>query len=123
MTEPTVRFTKTFGRNLKRLRKLYPNVEGDVWRLVRVLKQGGTPGELLRSDFHARLYQWELASSDTGSGFRVLYFTHHETEYTLLMIYSKMERDRLPQDEVINEFGSLAMALYDEESGGLYDIP
>ncbi len=112
MTTKPVRisFGDQFLKDLKRLKKKYPNIRLDVDSLIESLQNGETPGDQVQATgytvYKARLKSTDLNKGKSG-GYRVIYFIQMLTEVALITIYVKSERVDLSADiirQLIEEY-------------------
>ena len=97
--------TATFLRRLRELLKTYPHVISDIEPLIKLLKQGETPGDRIqraggRAIFKVRAPNQDAQSGKRG-GYRVLYYLVDRDQRLLLTMYSKSERADISADELL----------------------
>lgn len=103
MTTKPVRisFGEQFLKDLKHLKKKYPNIRRDVDSLVESLQNGETPGDQIQAVGHT-VYKVRLRSTDLNKGksggYRAIYLIQLLTEVALITIYVKSERADLNTD-------------------------
>jgi mRNA-degrading endonuclease RelE of RelBE toxin-antitoxin system len=95
-TNPTrISFGQQFVKDLKHLKKKYPNIRRDVDVLIQSLQNGERPGDQVQGTGYT-IYKVRLKSTDLSkgksSGYRVIYFIQTLTEIGLITIYVKSER-------------------------------
>ena len=88
--------TPEFIKNLKTLRKKYPNIKGDVLKLVNHLEQTPKMGIELGNN----TYKIRLKNSDNNrgksAGYRVItYCVNADNELYLVTIYSKSDKENI----------------------------
>ncbi len=89
-----------FERSLRRLKKKYPNIKADIFRLREALTENPLAGIALGSG----LYKIRLSSSDmkkgTRGGFRIIYFLLVSYDLIVFLdIYTKNVRESIPVSE------------------------
>lgn len=100
-------------RDVKRLRKKYPNVQADVQSLISTLEQGEVPGDQVPGVGYT-VYKVRVRSSDQRKGkrggFRVLYYLRTTTLFILLTLYAKSDRIDISPEQIrylIEEYNRL----------------
>ncbi len=101
-----ISFGDQFVKDLKRLKKKYPHIRGDIDDLIESLQSGEMPGDQIQATGYTA-YKVRLRSSDLNkgksSGYRVIYYIQTLTEVALITIYVKSERVDLSA-EIIKQF-------------------
>ena len=104
MMEYRIRTTKTFDKEIKRLRKRYASIAADYARLLDEIAQNPQLGTDLGREL--RKVRMAIASKGKGKsgGARVITFSVivsvDATEINLLYIYDKSERSSISQKEL-----------------------
>jgi len=93
--------TPFFEKNVKKLKKKYPNIQNDLKYLNEVLSKNKNAGVCLFD----KIYKIRLKNSDVKSkrgGYRVIYYLEYEHKIYLLTIYSKKEKENITKNEILN---------------------
>lgn len=102
MMEYRIRTTKTFDKEIKRLRKRYASIAADYARLLDEIAQNPQLGTDLGRGL--RKVRMAIASKGKSGGARVITFSVivsvDATEINLLYIYDKSERSSISQKEL-----------------------
>jgi mRNA-degrading endonuclease RelE of RelBE toxin-antitoxin system len=97
--------TPHFEKQVKSLKKKYPNVAKDVEPLIDDLEGGALPGERLQRLVSYEAYKVRLPNRDTqrgkSGGYRVIYYVRTAETIYLLEIYAKSEVDNISDTEII----------------------
>lgn len=92
--EIVVEYTPPFRKSLKRLAKKYPHIQEDVQPVIEQLKNGETPGSILK-DVGYTIYKVRVSNRDAkrgkSGGYRMLYYLRRSDYILLIQIYSKGE--------------------------------
>jgi mRNA-degrading endonuclease RelE of RelBE toxin-antitoxin system len=87
--------SKVFIKNIKRLKKRYPNVEIDIQPLLEQLVKGETPGDQIQGlrhpVFKARAANRDAQKGESG-GYRLIYYVKVKDVFVLIVIYSKTQQ-------------------------------
>ena len=98
-----VAFSAEFKKALHRLSKKYPHIRSDLQPVINRLAAGQTPGDRVRG-VAAAVYKVRAPNRDAragkSSGYRVICYLHTEALRTLLLVYSKTEREDISADEL-----------------------
>lgn len=98
-----VDYTNQFKKELKRLRRKFPQVQKDVQPLIEHLENGETPGNQVPGVKYA-VYKVRIKNTDQTkgkrSGYRVIYYIKTPDFMILLRIYVKSARSDLAIEEI-----------------------
>lgn len=100
----TVRHSRSFDRHIRKLKRKYPSVIGEVNDLISRLKSGERlPGDKIRG-LGFDVYKVRLRNRDAKSGkrggFRVIYFVELPSQVALLAIYSKTSQSDISASNI-----------------------
>ncbi len=101
----SIRLTRSFQRDVKRLRKKYRRLTEDLKPLVDELSKGDFSRHEAIKGFSHKVYKARVRSSDQGKGkrggFRVIYYVVvDDTEIFLLSIYAKARKSDIDSDYI-----------------------
>lgn len=93
----------SFKRELKALKKRYPNIRSDISPTFEDLESGNTPGSQIPGVDYA-VYKVRLPNSDArrgkSGGYRIIYYIKTPLKVLLVALYSKSDRSDIPVNEV-----------------------
>lgn len=99
----TVVALPTFLKALKRLKRKYPGIGGDLRSLIDQLEDGDILGDQVQGVQHT-VYKVRLRNSSgvrgKSGGFRIIYYIKTQEKLLLVYIYSKTERQDINSDEI-----------------------
>ena len=86
-----IKYTETFGKNIKKLKKKYPSILNDFSALIPKINK--------------KIYKVRIPSSDMSKGksggFRTIYYLLDESnEIIFLTIYAKAKKDNIQANEI-----------------------
>ena len=101
----SVKPTNFFAKNVKSLKKNYPQIGADIKSLVSQLKQGETPGDQITGVGYT-VYKVRLKNSDLkkgkSAGYRIIYYIEGGNTRILLIIYCKKQKSDISKEEVVD---------------------
>ncbi|RLA67379.1 MAG: hypothetical protein DRQ78_02710 [Epsilonproteobacteria bacterium] len=90
----------SFDKDVKKLRKRFPNIKNDLKELVAELKDNPTLGTYLTEGFYKIRVKNSSIPTGKSGGFRVItYFVQNEMLY-LVSMYSKNDTDTILIDRL-----------------------
>jgi len=103
-----IRFSRTFTRKMKELKKRYRSIDSDLKNLIGQLQQRELPGDQIQGVAGYTVYKARLRNSDankgSSGGYRIIYWLVEPTLQTpiiLLTIYSKSDQADIGDNELI----------------------
>jgi mRNA-degrading endonuclease RelE of RelBE toxin-antitoxin system len=97
--------TPHFEKQVKSLKKKYPNVNKDLEPLIDDLEGGGLPGDRLQRLVSHEAYKVRLPNRDTqrgkSGGYRVIYYVRTADTIYLLEIYAKSDVENISDADII----------------------
>lgn len=113
-----VRVALSFKRDLKALRKSYPNIQADIEPTLNEIQSGKTPGDQI-SGVDYTVYKVRLPNRDAkrgkSGGYRVIYYINTPLKVLLVAIYSKSDQSDIAAKDV-KDLIKEAMKELEEES-------
>ena len=105
----TIDYSDKFKKQLKQLRKKYPNCGDKIKDCIEQLENGtllGEPYDGLGLPPNEDVYKVRIPNPDARKGarggFRMIYYVVRDDKYIdLLVIYSKLEVDNVTQTEIL----------------------
>jgi len=100
-----VRFTASFKRKIKDLRKKYRNIKDDIEPIIKQLQEGNLPGDEQANTGDLTVFKVRIRNSNNNKGssfgYRVIYYIRTESEILLLTIYSKSDQESISKAKII----------------------
>jgi len=99
----TVNIPPEAEKDIRRLRRKYPGVIGEIRRLVEQLENDKRPGEKIAGvgyDVYKVRLPNPSARRGKRGGFRVIYYVQMADRVFLLRLYSKTEQSDIPPDRI-----------------------
>ena len=98
-----VQVTSKFEKDVKRLKRKYPAVKGEISKLITQLEDDERPGDKISGVGHD-VYKVRLANPSAkrgkSGGFRAIYYLQLVDSVMLLTIYSKTEQVNISPEEI-----------------------
>lgn len=102
-TRVEVRVAASFKRDLRSLKKSYPNIQADIQPTLSDIEAGKTPGDQIPGVDYT-VYKVRLPNRDSKrgkrGGYRVIYYINAPVRVLLVAIYSKSERSDISPKEI-----------------------
>ena len=105
----SIKLSRRFFKDLKKLRKKFYKIEEDLDALFSLLRKGSIVGNMIRDLGDLEIYKARVRniSGDSGKsgGFRVIYYVKikndDESDIVALAIYSKSQRTNISKKEIV----------------------
>jgi mRNA-degrading endonuclease RelE of RelBE toxin-antitoxin system len=100
-----IKYSKSFLKDAKRLKKKYRNIATDIKEVENHLIKNGIQGDLIPDIKGYNIYKLRQKNSSVrigkSGGFRVIYYQVIDDELIMLSIYSKTEKENILKSEII----------------------
>ncbi len=94
-------FTKSFGRELKRLKKKYPSILADLDKIaVELLERPFLGNPIYKNCYKVRVPISSLNKGKSGSARLITYVVHSKSTIFLIAIFTKTERSSTSDEEI-----------------------
>lgn len=94
-------FTKSFGRELKKLKKKYPTILADLDRLaVELLKNPTLGNPVYKNCYKVRVSISGMRKGKSGSARLITYVVYSKLTIFLIAIFTKSERTSISDKEI-----------------------
>lgn len=94
-------FTKTFGRELKRLKKKYPSILADLDKVaVELLAKPSLGDPIYKNCFKVRVPISSMKKGKSGSARVITYVVYSQSTIFLIAIFTKAERSSISDKEI-----------------------
>ena len=101
--EVSVRVTYEFTKNIKTLKKRYPNIKADVESVINEIRQGSFLGDRVAHTgyivFKARIKNRDIKKGKSA-GYRLIYQLESQDSALLLKIYAKSDVSDISATEI-----------------------
>ncbi|MCE7054407.1 hypothetical protein LZF95_06955 [Algoriphagus sp. AGSA1] len=94
-------FTKSFGRELKKLKKKHPSILADLDKIaVELLEKPSLGDPVYKNCYKVRVPISSMNKGKSGSARLITYVVYSKSTIFLIAIFTKAERSSIPDKEI-----------------------